>query len=42
VLVEIMLEAGLPPEVIQLVHGLGEDVGAPLVNHPDVPVVSFT
>ena len=28
VLVEIMLEAGLPPEVIQLVHGLGEEVGA--------------
>ena len=42
VLVEIMLEAGLPPEVIQLVHGLGEDVGAPLVAHPGVPVVSFT
>ena len=42
VLVEIMLEAGLPPEVIQLVHGLGEDVGAPLVAHPDVPVISFT
>ena len=42
VLVEIMLEAGLPPEVIQLVHGLGEDVGAPLVAHRDVPVISFT
>jgi aldehyde dehydrogenase (NAD+) len=42
VLVEIMLEAGLPPEVIQLVHGLGEDVGAPVVGHPGVPVVSFT
>jgi acyl-CoA reductase-like NAD-dependent aldehyde dehydrogenase len=42
VLVEIMLEAGLPAEVIQLVHGVGEDVGAPLVNHPDVPVISFT
>jgi acyl-CoA reductase-like NAD-dependent aldehyde dehydrogenase len=42
VLVEIMLEAGLPPEVIQLVHGVGEDVGAPLVSHPDVPVISFT
>ena len=42
VLVEIMLEAGLPPEVIQLVHGLGEDVGAAIVAHPDVPVVSFT
>jgi aldehyde dehydrogenase (NAD+) len=41
-LVEIMLEAGLPPEVIQLVHGVGEEVGAPLVSHPDVQVVSFT
>src|SRR4051794_12569797 len=41
-LVEIMLDAGLPPEVIQLVHGVGADVGAPLVSHPDVAVVSFT
>jgi aldehyde dehydrogenase (NAD+) len=41
-LVEIMLEAGIPAEVIQLVHGVGEDVGAPLVSHPDVQVVSFT
>ncbi len=41
-LVEIMLEAGLPAEVIQLVHGLGADVGAPLVRHPDVPLISFT
>jgi acyl-CoA reductase-like NAD-dependent aldehyde dehydrogenase len=41
-LVEIMLDAGLPPEVIQLVHGVGPDVGAPLVAHPDVAVVSFT
>jgi aldehyde dehydrogenase (NAD+) len=42
VLVEILLEAGLPPEVIQLVHGLGETVGAALVCHPEVPVISFT
>ena len=42
VLVEIMLEAGLPPEVIQLVHGVGETVGAAIVRHPDVPLVSFT
>ena len=41
-LVEIMLEAGLPPEVIQLVHGLGEAVGAAIVNHPHIPVISFT
>lgn len=41
VLVEILLEAGLPPEVIQLVHGDGE-AGRALVEHPDVPVISFT
>ncbi|HEV2642578.1 MAG TPA: aldehyde dehydrogenase family protein, partial [Candidatus Elarobacter sp.] len=41
-LVEILLEAGLPPEVIQLLHGTGEDVGAPLVEHPEVPLISFT
>jgi len=42
VLVEVLLEAGLPPEVVQLVHGMGETVGAALVEHPDVPVISFT
>jgi aldehyde dehydrogenase (NAD+) len=42
VLVEILLEAGLPPEVIQLVHGLGATAGAAIVEHPDVPVISFT
>jgi aldehyde dehydrogenase (NAD+) len=42
VLVEIMIEAGLPPEVIQLVHGVGESVGAAIVNHPGIPVISFT
>ncbi|HKG93898.1 MAG TPA: aldehyde dehydrogenase family protein [Gemmatimonadaceae bacterium] len=42
VLVEVLLEAGLPPEVIQLVHGTGESVGAAIVEHPDVPIISFT
>ncbi|MGH7717238.1 MAG: aldehyde dehydrogenase family protein [Gemmatimonadaceae bacterium] len=42
VFVETLLEAGLPPQVIQLVHGSGESVGAALVKHPDVPLVSFT
>ena len=41
ILVEILLEAGLPPEVIQLVHG-AEAAGSALVEHPDVPVISFT
>lgn len=40
-LVEILLEAGLPPEVIQLVHGRGA-TGQALVEHPDVPLISFT
>jgi aldehyde dehydrogenase (NAD+) len=40
-LVEILLEAGLPPEVVQLVHG-GSDVGEAIVGHPDIPVISFT
>jgi aldehyde dehydrogenase (NAD+) len=42
VFVEILLEAGLPAEVIQLVHGRGEIAGAAMVEHPRVPVISFT
>ena len=42
VFVEILLEAGLPPEVIQLVHGVGETAGKAIVEHPDVPLLSFT
>jgi alpha-ketoglutaric semialdehyde dehydrogenase len=41
-LVEVLLAAGLPPEVIQLLHGQGSVVGRALVEHPDVPVISFT
>src|SRR5213080_2121390 len=41
-LVEALLDAGLPPDVVQLVHGRGETVGKALVEHPDVPVISFT
>jgi aldehyde dehydrogenase (NAD+) len=41
-LVEILLEAGLPPSVVQLVHGRGESAGKALVEHPRVPVISFT
>jgi len=40
--VEILLEAGLPPGVVNLVHGYGDEAGAPLVRHPDVALVSFT
>ncbi len=42
VFVEILLEAGVPPEVVQLVHGVGEQAGKAIVEHPDIPLVSFT
>src|SRR5881409_1870320 len=41
-LVEILLEAGLPPEVVQLIHGEGSVVGKAMVEHAEVPVISFT
>jgi len=40
--VECLVEAGLPAGVINLVHGTGEEAGAALVAHEDVPVISFT
>jgi aldehyde dehydrogenase (NAD+) len=41
-LFEILAEAGVPPGVVNLVHGRGEEVGAALVRHADVKLVSFT
>jgi aminomuconate-semialdehyde/2-hydroxymuconate-6-semialdehyde dehydrogenase len=35
-------EIKLPPGVLNIVHGTGAGVGAPLVAHPDVPAISFT
>jgi aminomuconate-semialdehyde/2-hydroxymuconate-6-semialdehyde dehydrogenase len=35
-------EAGLPPGVLNLVHGLGPKVGAALTAHPGVKAISFT
>ncbi|HKF52793.1 MAG TPA: aldehyde dehydrogenase family protein [Candidatus Acidoferrales bacterium] len=40
--VQILEEAGLPAGVVNIVCGLGPDAGAPLVNHPDVKLLSFT
>lgn len=41
-LFEILEEAGVPPGVVNLVHGRGEEAGAALVRHKDVQLVSFT
>ncbi len=35
-------EAGVPDGVYTTLHGLGPEAGAPLVEHPDVAVISFT
>ena len=39
---ELALEAGVPPGVLNLVHGYGKQAGEPLVRHPDVRAISFT
>ena len=39
---EIFREAGVPDGVFNLVNGIGEEAGASLVAHPDVPLISFT
>jgi len=41
-LVEVLVEAGVPAGVVNLVHGSGSRVGSPLANHPGVKLVSFT
>jgi len=39
---ELALEAGIPAGVLNIVHGYGQEVGEPLVAHPDVRAISFT
>jgi aldehyde dehydrogenase (NAD+) len=40
--VELLAEAGVPPGVVNIVHGGGGAVGDALVRHPDVPVITLT
>jgi acyl-CoA reductase-like NAD-dependent aldehyde dehydrogenase len=40
--VELLVEAGVPAGVINIVHGGGGAVGDRLVRHPDVPVITLT
>jgi alpha-ketoglutaric semialdehyde dehydrogenase len=41
-LVEILMDAGVPEGVVNIVHGGGGEVGTSIVSHPDVDLVSFT
>lgn len=41
-LCEICREAGLPDGVLNIVHGTGPNVGAPITAHPKIGTISFT
>jgi len=40
--VELLVEAGVPGGVVNVVHGFGRDVGDRIVRHPDVRVITLT
>jgi betaine-aldehyde dehydrogenase len=39
---EILMEAGVPEGVVNIITGTGPDVGSVMTSHPDVDMVSFT
>ena len=41
-LCELAVEAGIPPGVINVVHGYGPSAGQAIVEHKDIPLISFT
>lgn len=41
-LCDLLDEAGMPPGVVNIVHGMGDPAGKAIVEHPDVPTLSFT
>ena len=41
-LAQVCAEEGLPPGVLNIVHGLGPKVGAAMSAHPGIPAISFT
>ena len=38
----LSVEAGLPPGIVNIVHGLGAEAGAAIITHPRIPTISFT
>ena len=41
-LVRALIDAGLPPGVVNIIHGFGPEAGAPMLDHPGVRAISFT
>ncbi len=41
-LADVLVEAGMPPEMFQVVTGLPEDVGDAMITHPHIDLITFT
>jgi aldehyde dehydrogenase (NAD+) len=39
---KLIVEAGFPPGVVNILTGYGPTAGAAIVNHPDVDKIAFT
>lgn len=39
---KLCIEAGMPKGVLNIVHGLGPNVGSPITKHPKIKAISFT
>ena len=39
---QLCIEAGLPPGVLNVIHGLGPKAGQAIIEHPEVAAISFT
>ncbi|CAN5418663.1 aldehyde dehydrogenase [soil metagenome] len=41
-LADVCREAGLPPGVLNIIHGYGSKVGSAIVSHPEIKTITFT
>ena len=41
-LTEVLYEAGMPPEMFQVITGLPEDIGDAMITHPHIDLITFT
>ena len=41
-LADVLYEAGMPPEMFQVITGLPEDVGDAMITHPHIDLITFT
>ena len=39
---KICIQAGMPSGVLNIIHGYGHEVGQAIIEHQDVPIISFT